>query len=268
MFYGAKKGQVKIGTTEMDYVTFGKGAQPLVIIPGLSDGLRTVKGARFTIARMFRDFAKDFKVYVFSRKNTLSEGYSTRDMADDLKTAMIKTGISQADILGVSQGGMIGQHLAVDHPEMVRRLVLAVSVSRPNQTLDQTIGRWIDCAERDDYQSFFIDSIEKTYTEEKAKKYRPLYPILTRIGKPKSLERFKIQATACIEHNAYDSLQFITQPTLVIGGDTDHVVGKGSSEEMAERIKESKLVLYEGLGHGAFDEANDFNEQILSFLNR
>ena len=28
----------------MDYVTFGKGKQPLVIIPGLGDGLQTVKG--------------------------------------------------------------------------------------------------------------------------------------------------------------------------------------------------------------------------------
>lgn len=266
MFYGAGNARVKIGTTEMDYVKFGKGGQTLVIIPGLSDGLRTVKGARFTIAGMFRIFAKDFTVYVFSRKNTLPEGYSTRDMAYDLKTAMVKLGINQADVMGISQGGMIGQYLAIDHPEMVRRLVLAVSVSRPNQTLNQTIGAWIDSAEKNDYRGFFIDSIEKTYTEKKAKKYRPFYPILTRLGKPKSFERFKIQGRACIEHNAYGSLQLITQPTLIIGGDADHVVGKGSSEEMAEKIKGSKLILYEGLGHGAFDEATDFNEQILSFL--
>ena len=42
--YSAKNATLSINGKTMDYVTFGKGNQPLVIIPGLGDGLQTVKG--------------------------------------------------------------------------------------------------------------------------------------------------------------------------------------------------------------------------------
>ncbi|MFY9533568.1 MAG: hypothetical protein WAQ55_06080 [Clostridium sp.] len=53
----------------------------------------------------------------------------------------------------------------------------------------------------------------------------------------------------------------------MIGGDSDKVVGKNSSEEIAERIPYSKLIILKGLGHMAYEEAKDFNRQVLSFLN-
>ena len=57
----------------MDYVAFGRGKQPLVIIPGLGDGLQTVKGMAQMLALTCREFAKVYKVYVFSRINKLPE---------------------------------------------------------------------------------------------------------------------------------------------------------------------------------------------------
>ena len=53
----------------MDYVTFGKGKQPLVIIPGLGDGLQTVKGMAMPFSITYRILAKRYKIYVFSRIN-------------------------------------------------------------------------------------------------------------------------------------------------------------------------------------------------------
>jgi len=44
-------------------------------------------------------------------------------------------------------------------------------------------------------------------------------------------------------------------------------VGKNSSEEIAERISDSKLVILKGLGHMAYEEEKDFNRQVLNFLN-
>ena len=70
------------------------------------------------------------KVYIFSRKSNLKYGYSTREMAKDQANAMKAIGISNAMIVGVSQGGMIAQYLAIDYPELVKKLVLAVTVSR------------------------------------------------------------------------------------------------------------------------------------------
>ncbi|TYQ17941.1 UNVERIFIED_CONTAM: pimeloyl-ACP methyl ester carboxylesterase [Acetivibrio alkalicellulosi] len=266
MLCGAKGGNVKIGNTEMDYISFGRGEKNLVIIPGLSDGLKTVKGSAIALALMYKIFAKDYKVYVFSRKNQLKEGYSTRDMAKDLKIVMDKLGIKNTHILGISQGGMISQYLAIDYPEIVDKLIIGVSISRQNKTIQDVISSWIAMAENNDYKGLVIDSMEKTYSENKVKKYRPFYPIISKIGRPKSLTRFIIQGRACLNHNAYDELNKINSPTLVIGGDSDLVVGKNTSEEMAEKIASSKLIVYKGLGHGAFEEAKDFNQQVLNFL--
>ena len=92
------------------------------------------------------------------------------------------------------------------------------------------------------------------------------YPILIRTGRPSDFNRFIIQANSCLNHNAYDELNNIKSPTLIIGGDSDRIVGKNSSEEIADKIPQSKLIIYKGLGHGAYEEANDFNEQVLKFL--
>lgn len=266
MLYGAKGGSLSMDNTTIDFVTFGQGKENLVIIPGLSDGLKTVKGMSMSMAFMFRDYAKKYRVHIFSRKNEMKEGYNTRDMAKDLKRSMDMCKIDRAHIIGMSQGGMIAQFLAIDFPEVVDKLVIAVSVSRQNETIKKAIGQWISYAKNDDYKTLFIDSLEKTYTEKKLKLYRPFYWILSRIGKPKSWSRFIIQGQACINHNSYDELSKIESTTLVIGGDSDLVVGKNTSEEMAQKIAKCSLIIYENLGHGAFDEAKDFNTKVLDFL--
>jgi len=266
MLYNAKNGNLKIGSSDMDYVSFGKGLRSLVIIPGLGDGLRTVKGTAAGLAVMYKCFAEDYKVYVMSRKNLLEAGCSTRDMAADYKAAMDVLGISQADFLGVSQGGMIAQYIAIDYPDLVTKLVLAVTLSKQNKTVQRVISSWIKMAESSDYKSILIDTAEKIYTEKRLKKYRALYPFLGKIGKPKDFSRFIIQANACISHNAYDDLDRIKCPTLVIGVDDDKVVGAGSSEEIAEKIVDSKLIIYDGFEHGVYEESKDFNSRVLQFL--
>lgn len=266
MFYNAEGSNVKAGGLTMDYVVFGRGQKPFVILPGLSDGLKTVKGLEKTLALYYKQFAQKFKVYIFSRKNELERGYTTRDMAKDQKVAMQRLGIESAYVMGVSQGGMISQYLAIDYPKVVEKLILGVSVSRQNEILHNTVFKWMKIAEANDYKTLTIDTMENTYTSKSLKKYRLIYPIISRIGKPKDFSRFIIQANACINHNAYDELEKIKCPTLIIGGDRDKVVGKNASKEMAEKINGSKLIIYEGLGHGAYEETKDFNRQVMDFL--
>ena len=266
MLFGAKNRNIAIGNTDVDFVSFGRGDKNLVIIPGLGDGLKTVKGMALTLAFMYRMYVKDYHVHIFSRKNELEEGYSTRDMARDLKEVLGKVGIEKADVMGLSQGGMIVQYLAIDHPQVVDKLVIGVSVSRQNETIQDVVGKWVEMAQAGDFKALTIDSLEKTYPENKVKKYRPLYPIITRFGKPKSFTRFIIQAKSCLGHNAYEELHKIESPTLVIGDDNDQVVGLNTSEEMAEQIPNNELYLTNGLGHGAFEE-KVFNQQVLRFLS-
>lgn len=266
MFYNAKNGSIKFGNTDMDYITFGYGKKNAILIPGLGDGLNTVKGRAIPFAFLYREFAKDYKAYVFSRKNKLEEGYTTRDMARDQKEAMDILGIDKADVIGVSQGGMIAQFLAIDYPEVVNKLILTVTVAKTNETIETVVGNWIKMAAEDKYKEIFIDTAEKMYTEKYLKKYRWLYPLLGRISKPKDFTRFTIMANACLTHNAYEELDRIKIPCLVIGAEEDKVVSGGASVELAEKISGSEIYMYEGYGHGVFEETKDFNRRVRAFL--
>lgn len=105
------------------------------MIPGLRDGLKKVKVLSLTLVYMYRIFAKDFKVYMFSRRNNLPNGFFTRDMVENIVRAMDLLNITHANILGISQGGMIAQCIAIQYPEKVKKLVLAVISSQPNDTM-------------------------------------------------------------------------------------------------------------------------------------
>lgn len=267
MFYNAKNCNIIIGDTNMDYISFGSGDENLIIIPGLGDSLKTVKGTAFTFSLMYRLFAKDYKVYVFSRKNRIEKNYSTRNMAKDLATVIKQLGIQKTCIMGISQGGMIAQYLAIDFPEVVEKLVFAVTLCKQNETSKRVISNWILLANKNDFKGIFFDMAEKIYTQKRVRTQRPFNPILSVLMKPKSLHNFIIQATACITHDSSVSLHNIQCPVLIIGGDDDKVVGANSSNEMAHLIKGSQLKIYNGYGHSTYEEAKDFNYQVLRFLN-
>ena len=266
MLYHAKNGTLPIGDTTMDYIRYGTGKRILIMLPGLGDGLRTVKGTALPMAFMYRAFAKDFTVYAFSRKNELPQGYTTRDMARDQAEAMGQLGIQKADIFGVSMGGMIAQHLAIDYPEKVGKLILTVTSSRPNPILTESIDEWVSCAKRGDHTAFMDSNVRRIYSEGYYRKNKWLVPIMGKLTKPKSYDRLFIQADACLTHDAYESLHQIKVPTLVIGGEQDHALGGDASREIAEKIPNAQLLMYEQWGHGLYEEAKDFNETVLEYL--
>ena len=88
MLYNAKSGEIETADAEMEYVAFGRGKRQLILIPGLGDGLRTVRGMEIPLAFMYRQYAKDYRVYVISRRKKVPEGFHTRHMAADIKNAM------------------------------------------------------------------------------------------------------------------------------------------------------------------------------------
>ena len=268
MLLNAKNGTLTLGDTQMDYIRFGKGQRILIMLPGLGDGLRSMKGTALPMAVMYRVFTKDFTVYAFSRKNQLPQGYTTRDMARDLRDAMAILGIERADLLGVSMGGMIAQHFAIDYPQKVGKLLLVVTSSRPNPILEESIEEWLDCARRDDHTALMDSNVRRIYSEGYYRKNKWLVPIMGKLTKPRSYDRFFVQAQACRNHNAYDRLQGIRAKTLVVGGCKDESLGVEASREIAEQIPGAELYLYEQWGHGLYEEAGDFNRRVLDFLRK
>lgn len=59
-----KNGFVTIGDTDMYYVCFGTGKKKLVVLPGLSDGLATVKGKALLLSPPYKKLFRDYTVYI------------------------------------------------------------------------------------------------------------------------------------------------------------------------------------------------------------
>lgn len=264
MLYNANNGVV----LDTEYIRFGTGKNVLVMIPGLGDGLRSMKGTAFPMALMYRMFAKDYTVYAFGRKMHLPAGYTTRDMARDLYEAMEALGIVKADIFGVSMGGMIAQHFAIDFPEKVNKLILTVTSAKPNPILVESIEEWVGCAKRNDHRALMDSNLKRIYSDKYYRQNKWMIPLIGVLTKPKSYGRFYIQADACLKHNAYDELHHIQAPTLVVGGEQDLSLGGDASREIAAVIPNAQLHMYPHWGHGLYEEAGDFNGLILNFLKK
>ena len=263
MMYNAKELKLNIQDMQFDYMTFGTGTKPLVMIQGLNT--RGIKGAALSLAYMYRIFAKEYKVYLFDRRPAVQEGITVRDMAADIAMAMDKLGITNADVFGVSQGGMIAQYLAIDRPDLVAKLVLAVTLSQNNDTVTHVVNSWIEMAERGAMKELVADMAEKMYSDAYVKRYRPFMPLLTILQKPKDVRRFVILAKACLTCNAYEALEKIKCPVFVLGGRQDKVVTGSASEEIAEKLG-CRIHMYDRLGHAAYEEAKDFNQTVYDFL--
>ena len=108
MFYNAKEKKLNLYNTQIDTISFESGKKKLIIIQGLNT--RGIKGASVSLAHLYRLFAKEYTVYLFDRRPDVPEGMTVRDMASDVAAAMDALGISNADVFGVSQGGMIAQY--------------------------------------------------------------------------------------------------------------------------------------------------------------
>lgn len=263
MMYQAKEDRLIIDDVQMDYMSFGNGTKPLILIQGLST--RSIKGTAKAISVLYRIFAKDYKVYLFDRRLNIPKNVTVRDMASDIALAMDELKITNADVFGVSQGGMIAQYLAIDRPDLVRKLVLAVTLSKNNSTMESVANKWIALTEEGKFKELIEDMTYKMYSDSYVKRYKPLLPLLTVVQTPKDPQRFITLAKACFTCNAYDELDKIKCPVFVIGGKQDKVTSSEALTEIAEKLN-CKLYIYDDLGHAAYEEAKGFNQMIYDFL--
>ena len=251
----------------MDYVTFGKGKKPLVIIPGLGDGLYTVKGMAMPFSITYRKLSERYKIYVFSRINELRQGYTTRDMAADVAEAMETLNLDATYVMGISQGGMIAQWLAVDFPERVQRLILAVTTAKPSQLARERIEHWQKLSQSGNFKHLMLDIAQHSYTQKSYQKWRLLYNIMGRLGRIKDEKRISIQSQSCLTHDSLGVLKEIQCPTLILGALEDDVIGVKGSKELAKAISDCQLLILKHSGHALYEENKAFQEAVCEFLN-
>ncbi|MFS9305672.1 alpha/beta hydrolase [Streptococcus peroris] len=264
--YSAKNATLSINGKTVDYVTFGTGNQPLVIIPGLGDGLQTVKGMAMPFSITYRILADRYKIYVFSRINELRQGYTTRDMAADVAEAMEVLTITSAYVMGISQGGMIAQWLAADFPERVQKLILAVTTAKPSQLARERIEHWQKLSQSGNFKHLMLDIAQHSYTQKSYQKWRLLYNVMGIFGRIKDKQRIDIQSVSCLKHDSLDFLEKINCPTLIIGAEKDDVLGVDGSLELHQHIKDSQLTILPECGHALYEQNKDFQKRVLVFL--
>lgn len=263
MYYRPESKNICIDGMTMDCFSFGEGEKPFVMLPGLS--LNKISVSAQSVARAYRDFGKDYTVYVFDRKNDVEAGYSIENMADDTAAAMKQLGISGTYVFGVSQGGMIAQCLAADYPELVKKVILASTSAKETERSKGVFSQWICDALRGRVRELTGSFIDMLYSDEFLEKYRELLINMYSAAKSDELVRFCFLAAACYELDLTAKLEKIRCPVLVTGSEKDKVFSVDDFTLLKEKTG-GEMYIYKDYGHAVYDEAPDYKERIAEFF--
>ena len=119
----AQTGYVPVNDLNMYYEIHGTG-QPLVLLHGAFSAIGTSFGALLPALAETRQVIA-FELQGHGRTADIDRPLSLEQMADDTAAAIQQLGIAQADIFGYSMGAAVALHVAIRHPDVVRKLVLA-----------------------------------------------------------------------------------------------------------------------------------------------
>ena len=248
----------------MDYCTFGQGDRAFVILPGLS--VKSVLGSEDSMQNAYAQIADHFTVYVFDRRKDMPPVYTVHDMARDTALAMEELGLRDADIFGASQGGMMGMVIAIEYPHLVHKLVLGSTSAQAGALAEKVGTEWGNLALAGDTVGLFMAFGEKLYPKETFEQIEGVLRSIAETVSEEDLQRFIIQLEGTRGFNVLDRLPEIRCPVLVLGDETDAVLGVQATRDIIASIPQAKLHIYDGYGHAAYDTAPDYKDRILQFL--
>lgn len=228
--------------------------------------------------RVVDGIAAKHRVIVFDNRGVGASEGSTPDtveaMARDAIAFIRALGFEAVDLLGFSLGGFISQVIALQEPQLVRRMILAGTGPAGGAGIDKvtsvTIRDMIRAAltfKHPEYYLFFTGTStgrgsareflrrlkERTYNRDKGVSIR------TFLAQLKAIHSWGREAPA--------DLSRIKQPVLVANGDADRMVPSSNSADLARRLPNAKLMLYQDAGHGGiFQYYEEFVESALQFL--
>ncbi len=256
---------VRTGGFSMNFCRFGRGGEPLVILPGM--GVQRVLDSADAIASAYRALAEDFTLYVFERRNDMPADYPVRDMARDTAAAFEALGLGAVNLFGASQGGMMALVIAAEHPALVKRLALGSTSARVTDARYRAVFEpWAALARSGDAAALYLAFGEALYPGRMYEKLKPLLRDAAKAVTDEDMRRFATEARAMRGFDILDELGGIACPTLVLGAADDRVLGGAASGEIAERVKGAALHMYDGYGHAAYDLAPDYKARLLQFL--
>jgi 3-oxoadipate enol-lactonase len=251
---------------ELHYTDRGEGPVLLLIagIPAVADDWDALA---VPLAETRRVIAYDNRG---SGRSTVTPGpYTTAQLAADAAGLLDRLDVAEADVFGMSMGGMIAQELAIGWPERVRSLVLGCThagirhAARPPRE-----SRRAFAMQTDDWGErmralaplAFASSVDagalEAFIEKKSRDVQ-------------DTAGYRAQIEAVLEHDSAERLERIGCPTLVLTGDDDRIIPGESSRLLNVRIAGSRLTVIPGTGHLFFIEKPAETLELLdAFLDR
>ncbi|MEO9467320.1 alpha/beta fold hydrolase [Parasphingorhabdus sp.] len=260
--------RIDVGDAEIHAEITGSGPD-LLLVAGLGG-----RGAFWN--NQIQAFATDFRVITFDHRgcgNSTPDKvvYGAEHMAKDVLALMNAMNIAQASLVGHSTGGAIGQHIALDHPDRLAKLVLSCSWAGPDTYLTElfrtrreiliscgplaylTVGTYL-AMPSSHLQPQMASA--RAFMEERLAAFPGLEVELSRIN-------------AVYTHDLRSRLHHIKTPTLCIGSADDQITPPGFTEEMGQLIEGAETHLLDRGGHfSPIVSTEIYNKHVREFLTR
>ena len=220
------------------YELQGEG-EPLLIIGGLSTDLTQIEGLVHMLSEKFRVITFDNRGAGRTDKPDIP--YSIEMMAEDAAGLLAECGFSPVNVMGISLGGRIALTLVLNHPALVKSLILAST-----------------CA-KTDYSRGITWSLSNLMVR---------IPMVRGVGTkyPQPYFAYVRQRDASKGYDETGRLKEIAKPTLIIHGKGDRVVPFRLAEDMHAGILGSRLVALDGGHLVAFSKGRGFASAVEGFL--
>jgi pimeloyl-ACP methyl ester carboxylesterase len=235
---------------DVPFMKVGQGP-PLVSVLGLTPEheIPTGLNRRYALSHA-GPLADHFTVYVVNRRRGLHVGQSMSDIAGHVADA-IEQDIGEPVFLdGTSTGGSVVLQLAVDRPELVRRLVVisaAYRLGALGRQLQAEVARLIRVGEpRQAWASMMTAMLPGPLRNAALPAARLAVGSMVPDDPTDVLSTLDAEDAFNVEAN----LPRITAPTLVIGGEKDRFYGRELFEATAAGVPDGRVHIFPDYGHG------------------
>jgi pimeloyl-ACP methyl ester carboxylesterase len=230
--------------------------------------------------RVVDGLAANHRVITFDNRGVGASKGSTPTtiaaMARDAVSFIRALGLDRVDLVGFSLGGFITQVIALDEPQLVRRIVLAGTGPAGGEGIDKVTSITVKDMVRGALT--FSDPKRYLFFTGTANGTQAARDFLARLkerreGRDARISpltfRAQLKAIHAWGRQRPDDLSRIAVPALVVNGEADRMVPSSNTVDLARRLPNSELELYSDAGHGGLFQYHDpFVTRVHQFLDR
>jgi 3-oxoadipate enol-lactonase len=195
--------------------------------------------------------------------------YSLDLLAEDARALLGALGVERTHFIGLSMGGMIGQVLALKHPELLRSLILCDTSSRIPPEAKPMWDDRIRVAETQGMEPHAEPTVGRWFTPSYIKGHPDVVDRVRTMLRQTKPQGYVGCCHAIKALDLTDRLSAIAVPTLIIVGEDDPGTPVAASRAIHERVKGSELVILKSASHlSNVEQAEAFTKALLDFLGR